>query len=275
MQKLIKYLMIILLLPSCEEQFDWNLQTLSNDLMVVDGIITNELKVQNIFLSKTVDGVNDPPLPVTGATVLVSSDQLTYTFHEDPLKPGNYLSDQAFIGIKNRTYSLLITAGNKVYSAKALLAPAIPMLEFLFLRYQKNGNDNKSRITWVANPYNSERPAMFEILLDWSSVHGYENVSPDLCKAKLFYYSLPSLDVSEIFAPTLEKITFPSGTLITERRYSLTDEHAAFIRAVLLETTWQGGFFNTASANIPTNMSEGAVGFFGACGVVEKQKTAD
>jgi len=77
-----------------------------------------------------------------------------------------------------------------------------------------------------------------------------------------------------IFAPNLEKLTFPPGTVITERKYALTDEHAAFIRAVLLENTWQGGFFNTASADIPTNLSEGAKGYFGACGVVEKSETA-
>jgi hypothetical protein len=275
MQKLFTYLLLILLLSSCEEQTDWDLKTINNDFIVVDGIITNEMKVHSIILSKPVTGLNDPPEPVSAATVLVSSNQLTYTFHEDPLHPGRYLSDNAFLGIKNRTYSLLITSGNKVYSSKAVLAPPITKVEFVFLRYQKNGNDNKYRITWVANQYNPLKPAMFEILLDWSTAPGYENESPESCKAKLYYYALPTLDVSEIFAPTLEKVTFPYGTVITERRYSLTDEHAAFIRAVLLETNWQGGYFNTASANIPTNLSEGAMGFFGACGVVEDQKTVE
>lgn len=114
---------------------------------------------------------------------------------------------------------------------------------------------------------------MYEVLLDWSSAPGYENENPDSCKIKLYYYTLPTLDVSEVFAPDFEKVSFPSHTIITERRYSLTDEHAAFLRALLLETTWQGGFFNTANSNIPTNLSEGAKGFFGACGVVEKTET--
>ena len=111
---------------------------------------------------------------------------------------------------------------------------------------------------------------MYEILLDWSAVPGFEQQNPDSCKAVLYYYTLPTIEVSQVLAPTLEKVTFPKGTLITERRYSLTDEHAAYFRALLLETTWSGGFFNTASANVPTNLSTGALGFFGACGVTEK-----
>jgi hypothetical protein len=73
-----------------------------------------------------------------------------------------------------------------------------------------------------------------------------------------------------VFAPNSQNINFPMGTVLIQRRYSLTDEHATFIRSLLLETAWQGGLFNTASANITTNLSQGAVGFFGACGVVEK-----
>jgi hypothetical protein len=151
------------------------------------------------------------------------------------------------------------------------LEPAVAI--FNFINYQLNENDNKYHLTRVPFPYNPTLSAMYEVQLDWSSVPGYENQNPDSCKAKVYYYTLPTLDVSELFAPGIEKVTFPAGTVIIERRYSLTDEHAAFLRAVLLETTWQGGYFNTASANIPTNLSTGAMGFFGACGVAEKKET--
>jgi len=270
MRKLLTYLFLTLLLLSCEKQTDWELQESNNEYIVVNGIITNELKVQSISLSRPVTGINGQSQPVTCATVLISSNQMVYNFHEDTLQPGLYLSDKAFAGFKNKTYSLLITSGSNVYSSKAVLATPF---DFIFLVYKKITNENLYRIIWVANTYNSVRPAMYEIFLDWSSVPGYENTDPDSCWAKLYYYSLPTLDVSEIFAPSLQKMSFPAGTLITERRYSLTDEHAAYIRSLLLETTWQGGFFNTAAANVPTNLSEGALGYFGACGVVEKQET--
>jgi len=272
MKKLLTYLLFLLLLVSCEEQTDWDLKKADTDFVVVEGIITNELKVQSVTIMKPVISLNGIPEPVSAATVLVSSNLLTHTFHEDLLHPGTYLSDKAFTGIRNQTYSLLITSGSRTYSSKAVLSPAVQ--DFVFINYQKDANDNKYRFVSSPFPYNPLLSAMYEVQLDWSSAPGYENETPDSCRAKFYYYTLPTLDVSELFAPGTEKITFPSGTVITERRYSLTDEHAAFLRAVLLETTWQGGYFNTASANIPTNLSSGAMGFFGACGVAEKQETA-
>ena len=267
MRKLAAYIFLMLLLTSCEEQITWDLHSSTKNTIVVDAILTDELKTQTIILSKPVESPNGQSQAVEGATVLVSSDQLVYSFHEDSLRQGTYHSDEPFSGVNDKTYSLLVTTNSKAYSAKAILPEA---KDFSFLKYEKNPEDNKYRITDVATVFDPSDPAMYEIQLDWSSAPGYEHTNADSCKATLFYYTLPTLDVSEVFAPTLEKITFPSGTVITERRYSLTNEHAAFLRGVLLETNWQGGFFNTVSANVPTNMSDGAYGYFGACGVKGK-----
>lgn len=257
---------------SCEEQTDWNLKTAGNDFIVVDGLITNEFKVQTITITRPVSVINEKPQPVSGAVVLVSSDLLTHTFIEDYSLPGTYRSVKPFTGLRNKTYTLLITSGTNVYSSKAELQPAVE--KFNLPDYQKDKSDNKYYFTKVPVPYFPVLPAMFEIQLNWSSAPGYESENPDLCKAKVYYYTLPTIDVSEVFAPGIEKVGFPSGTVITGRRYSLTGEHAAFLRALLLETTWSGGYFNTASANLPTNLSSGAIGFFGACGVAEQSEIA-
>ncbi len=270
MRKIMTYLLITLLLQSCEELTDWPLQSGNTNFIVVDGIITDEMQFQVIHISKPVANINEPAPAVSDATVLVSAGQSVYAFHEDPAKKGIYISNEAFAGINSKTYSLNITVGGNLYSAKADLSPAEKLQ---FIGYERNAGDANFHFTNVPFPYNQGSSAMFEILLDWSTAPGYQNTSPDLCKAKLYYYVLKTLDVSEVFAPGTEKINFPLGTVITERRYSLTDQHAAFIRALLLETTWQGGFFNTANANTPTNLSAGAAGFFGACGITVMVET--
>ena len=275
MQKLFTYLILIVLLASCEELSEHTLHTENHDFIVVDGMITNEVKFQTITLSKPVSQLNEKPQPVSGATILVSSELQVYTFHEDSTDAGRYISDIQFTGIRNRTYSLLVTSGSDVYSAKAVLEPPVLLTEFIPLQYVKNTDDDMYRIAKIPSSYNPANYAMFEIMLDWSMAPGYENLNPDSCRAKLYYYTLPTIDVSEVFAPGTEKITFPAGTIMTQRRYSLTYEHALFFRALLLETTWSGGYFNTAPANIPTNMSEGAAGFFGACGVMEKSEIVE
>lgn len=266
----IVYITLILLLASCEKRSDWDLHNTGNEFIVVNAIITNEFKVQTVTITKPVSQLNQKPDPVKGATVMVSTNGSAFTFHESSSSPGTYYSDKAFIGVRNKTYSLLITSGNKVYTSKAVLEPPVLFNKTDSVRYQKNTADNFYHLVRLPSTYRAEKAAMYEIELDWSSVAGYQGVDPDLCKAKLMFYTLPTIDVSEVLAPSIEQTTFPKGTMITERRYSLTDEHAEFVRALLLETTWQGGYFNTASANVPTNISEGAMGFFGACGVTEK-----
>jgi len=106
-------------------------------------------------------------------------------------------------------------------------------------------------------------------VIDWSAVPGFETLNPDSCRARLLFFTLPTIDVSEIFAPVMEQTFFPAGTFITERRYSLTPGHAEFLLELMLETNWQGSMFPTANANVSSNLSSGAVGYFGVCAVTE------
>lgn len=260
-----------MLLTACEKRDTWNLGQNPDESVVVDGTITSEEKTQEIRLSRPVAYPNEVPGAVSGAEILVSSDERVYHFHESAIQAGVYLSDDVFAGKPGSTYSLLINTGSRILSAKADMVQGFA---FVFARYIKDAGSGLLRINWVANPYNAKRPAMYEILLDWSSVPGYENSAEANTHARLLYYTLPTLDVSEIFAPTMETVLFPPGTIITENRYSLTPEHAEYIRAQLSETNWQGGLFNSASANLPTNLSEGGIGYFGACALTSRTSVA-
>lgn len=271
MKKLTALLCLLLSLVSCEKETSWTLHTSDSNYIVVDGLITNENKIQQIKLTKPYTFDNDSPAVVSGASLVVSSNDKIYYFHEDQENPGTYLSNDLFAAKINREYSLLISYENKIVTSKARMAVGA---EFIFLRYTLDKDSRLYKITWVANPFNALRPAMYEILLDWSAVAGYENLTYDETHARLLYYSLPTIDVSQIFAPDMESIRFPSGTTITERKYSLTTEHAAYLRALLSETTWQGGLFNTAPANLPTNLSGNGMGYFGICAVTQKTEIA-
>jgi hypothetical protein len=103
---------------------------------------------------------------------------------------------------------------------------------------------------------------MYEILIDWSTVPGYEDSLSSDCRARTYFFTLTSIDVCELNHPEYERIFFPEGALITERRYSVSPAHEEYIRSLLIETNWNGGLFNATTANLPTNLSNGAVGFF-------------
>ena len=81
-------------------------------------------------------------------------------------------------------------------------------------------------------------------------------------------YDIKNIDVQEIYAPEKEVFTFPAGSQIVRKRHSLSEQHVAYLRSLLSETEWRGGLFDIDRSNIPTNLSEGAIGFFGVSTVV-------
>ena len=90
-----------------------------------------------------------------------------------------------------------------------------------------------------------------------------------LTKAKLFFYTFNTIDVSySVFPQDKEKVYFPKGSKITEKKYSLTNEYAAYLRALLAETEWQGSLFENARDNLPTNISNNGLGYFSICSVI-------
>ena len=255
-----------MLMASCVKQVVWNVPGVGTELIAVDGILTSERKSQTIVINHPVNSLNETALPVSGATVILHTADSSWSLTEQPAGSGKYNTPASFIALLNKTYTLNIFSGSSVYSAKASMVPGTT---FSQLTYVQNENDTLFHIDYVASAFSSSQPAMWELLVDWTKVPGYEHADPSKCRARLLFYTLPTLDVSEIFSPVVEQVSFPRGTTIIERRYSLATPHAGFVREMLLETSWQGGLFPMASANVTTNLSAGALGFFGVCSVNE------
>jgi hypothetical protein len=270
MKRMFLYILLVLSFSGCEKKTDWQLKSQASKLIVVDGIITSELKTQSLTLTFPVSELNTKPVPVTGANILISDEDSVFHMTEQPAGSGIYKSIKPFQAREGKNYSLLIFYGDQIISAKSAMVPGLP---FSFLVYSRDDDSGLYHISWVGSSFSTEFPAMWEVLLDWSKVPGYQQADSTKCKARLLFYTLSTLDVSEIFAPSVEKVSFPAGTKINETRYSLTPEYAEFIREVLLETQWQGALFNTIPANVPTNLSAGGAGFFAVCGVYSISQT--
>ncbi|MGD0709667.1 MAG: DUF4249 family protein [Bacteroidales bacterium] len=261
MKKTIFYIIIIILLSSCEKKVDWLLQNGDTNLIIVDGIITDQDTTQSIKLSFPVTKLNAIPTPVTGATVIVSNEDGSYPMEENPANSGIYQTTNDSVRKPGENYTLSIKYNNKNYTATTTMLPGIyPQTDSIV----PDKNDSLYHIS-TGNNYDAVNYAMYEILIDWSKNHK-QLLTPD-SSARLLYYTLPTIDESELFPPNTQSVSFPVGTVITIKRYSLTLAYAQYIRALLLETTWQGGLFDTEHANLPTNLSNGAVGFFATCGV--------
>ena len=268
--KLIRFYLVVLsafYFYSCEVATDWKSGFQSNNLLVVNGILTNEKKAHEITLNYSPGDLNKKPVPCSGAFIVVYDGDSLYQFIENPSKSGIYKSRTSFRAFINKGYYLFISAEGTNYNSTAYM---LPVTSFEPLKYKFDDLKQMYAIDSVTQVFNDKESALYEISIDWSNIPGYDFVPAESKKALLYYYSFNTLDVSEVFAPEKEKIYFPAGTQIIERKYSLTPEHAAFFRSMLLETEWKGGLFDVSNGNSVTNLSNGAVGYFGVCTVIEK-----
>lgn len=262
MRNILIIIALAFVLLSCEEQTDTVPWPNQNTSIAVDGLITNKMGRHQVKLSYISQLPNEQSVPVVGASVIISSNDSTSILTESTVAPGTYETNLLFRASLLKTYTLLITYKGEVYTAKAKMEVGLPILKTPTIKQKNNG---LYQITWVARAYNANHPAMYEIKLNWGHLPAYKNLPENQTSAVLYYYSLPSIDVTEILMPEIESVEFPAGTVLVEKRYSLAPEHAEFLRCLLLETAWKGGLFDTAPANLPTNLSQGAIGYFGAC----------
>jgi len=266
MRRNLIHIVILLMLTGCVKQTEWPVPDQASGLVVVDATLTDQQQIHTISLSHPAEALNATPEPVTGATVLINTSDSLWFLTEDTLHPGDYLTDSILAATLNTVYSLQIIWQDKNFSAQASMAPGRLFNELI---YKKNEGEDLYHIDWVASAFSMDEPAMWEVVVDWSSLSGYDTLDPAASSARLLFYTLPTIDVSQIFAPVVEEISFPAGSMITEKRYSLSPDHAEFIRQLLMETNWQGSMFPSANANVITNLSPGAIGYFGVCAVTE------
>ena len=132
------------------------------------------------------------------------------------------------------------------------------------------GTDSLVVVDEVAPLYAPDEQAVYEINIDWSHL-----TSEEPNHAKLFFYTFSTVDVNELFKPPQENVPFPKGSIVIETKYSLNDEFAAFYRALAMETEWQGGVYDENSSSLPTNISNGAHGFFGVSAVLSDTLVAE
>ena len=261
MRKCRYYIVWIVLLLGCEEATNWNLDTKQTDLLVVEAQLTNELKSHLVKLSRTVTELNAQPEPVSGATVLVGTDDGVVAFLEYPAGSGMYYSDSAQAVI-NKTYRLYINVDGKEYGAITQMVPVSPLKPLNYYLV------NEEKGLYQINFQDSNEPSKKEYWISWGHLPDFEENPLSETLARTYHYTLESIDVNQLFKPDKDKIQFPIGTIVLRRKYALSTDQQAFYRTFLSETEWRGSPFDIQKGNVVTNLSEGAIGFFAVSTVV-------
>lgn len=233
LKKIAFILLLYLTALSCERETEWRLQE-SEIFLVVDVIITNEIRQHLIKAYNSSQKLNQQPAPVSNIEFKLYDGNNTITFSEDISNPGYYYSDTSFSATVGIKYMLTLANGNNHDTAYAEMASVLTSINDAI---EKTGELYK----YVYR--GSSRPAMTEVLYDWSANPNYCE-SYGACSAREVFYTIDGLNISKEFAPEKQTILFPVETSVIRRKYSLNKEHQNFIRSLLLETEWRGGIFN-------------------------------
>ncbi|MCR5455155.1 MAG: DUF4249 domain-containing protein [Bacteroidales bacterium] len=239
-------LILIATATSCVHEFPLKEDIVDNSTVVVEGYITNELMRHTIKISKLNSYYDTTVNSVTNAFVAVTSGDSTYYYHEK--KDGIYESENNFVGVVGNVYYLHIELdnGRTVLSAESTMLPVTPPDEMTFSKTV----DNNLVISHIAESFVSDNPAKYVLQLSWIDP---KTSHPQY--AEIYYYSLTTVDISQLFAPKLAETTFPPGTQVIERKYSIDHAYENYLRSLLAETLWSGGYFDEAHGNLHTNIT--------------------
>jgi hypothetical protein len=239
----------LVLLTSCQEVVDRSFVA-GEPRIVVEGLLTNERTGHKVKISWSFAGPNGTPTPVTGAAVRIIEGTTIYPLSENPLVPGEYITPE-MRAVFGREYTLHINYSGQDFVARDSSVPVEPMTPLQYrevtggvvLSVDKQGED----------------PNYIRHEIAWKNTPACQGGG---CEGLVVFYDLKTIDVHEGTKPPKEDFVFPSGSTVIRRKYSVSPAYGSFLRAMMSETEWRGGAFDVERANLPTNLSNGAVGFF-------------
>ncbi|SNR22646.1 DUF4249 domain-containing protein [Flavobacterium sp. ov086] len=156
--KIILFFLLSFFISSCSESY--NLQTDTyEEAIVIEATLTNELKKQEIKITKTSRFEDEEVVVETGANVVVK-DNLNneYVFTENS---GKYVSQSEFEILPNRQYTLEIkTKDGKVYKSSSETLPTVSPIISITPSVVVN-NKNETGVQMNANSYDPNRTSNY------------------------------------------------------------------------------------------------------------------
>lgn len=259
------FLCLCFIFVSCTKVINFELPEDKNNFLVVEGTITSEKKQHKIILSRTTSYYDpQPKLGVTGADVSVSDGSNTYIFHD--MNDGTYLSDTiSFTPLRTYTLNIKLKSGES-YTAQEYMDKVASIDS---ISYKKTNDPfHPSRKVYELYLWAQEDPEQGDYYL-WNFYVNYEWINNDLNELSFTHDEF----INGSYINGLKIYDLDTTLIINDSNYvkvdmlSISKGYYNFIIAAMLETDWRGGPFDGPPANVPTNLSNGAIGYFSASDV--------
>lgn len=264
MKKIFLYLLAILTLnlAGCEEVIDYELETVENRL-VVEGLITNRPGPYTVRLSSTKGFLEDGSTRgINGAIVTIwdnHGNNETLEANGDGLYQTSTLQ-----GIPGYTYYFKAVVNGKEYTAQSYM-PTVSKLDSLTFVYKSSRNEDDNGY----HPYiHFGDPAGKGNYYRWN-VYVNGKMLPDelaVLNDELYDGSYGHADMG---------FAIKKGDHLKVEMFGIDKPAYDFWYALVNQQNARGGPFESTPANAPSNITGGAMGYFGASSVSEFEAVAE
>lgn len=258
------------MLSACTERIDLELNEDENQRLVVEGWFTNQMKEHEVRLTLTESYLYNQPTPKAEGAAVTITDEDGTVWLLDETSPGIYKTAEV-AGVTEKWYTLDIEYGGEVFSATSWMRPTEP-IDSLHVRVL----DPMEEFGFPGDPYYSVRLWTQELegvgdSYMWQTyVNGFSvrDTLTELTFVEDGIYDGIYLEDVEIDFLDIETEANIGDTVKLEQ-YNIGAEAFEVFIGIMNETAWNGGLFDAPPANVQTNLTNGALGFWGAAGVSE------
>jgi len=252
---------LAILLCQCTEKIEVDLFD-SPVKLVVEGYITNYWMQHSVQLSRTSPYFsNSPPELVSGAVITIEDSSTVYSLSES--SPGLYLTDIAFPGIPGRKYTLTIELEGKIYTASSVM-PSVQSIDSIQFIQQDNDVEYYDIALFTQEP---ARPGDHYF---WRVYKDYNLVSKNL--TQFVFANDDLINGNYLNGIRIQTVKAKVGNRITLEMASITEGYYEYCLAIIKETLYADGPFESAPASINGNVDNGALGFFTTYSLTRKSR---
>lgn len=268
MKKIFIILLAVVAFSACTKRIDINLDQQAYARLVVEGAISTDTTTHLVELSQTGDYFeNQPPTPVSGASVRIYNDLEEYQLEEKPANSGRYFTASDVYGTVGRDYHLEILldeeiGGAKLFEAASHIYP-INELDSITLEFYDWGEAGFYEVQcYVLDPPTTDY-YMFHIYRNGVLVN--DTITDVFVVDDILYNGNYTNGIGVgYFNQDQENEKLVPGDIVTLQVSRITKEYTEFLWNVQEEVSYQSPLFSGPPANVNGNISNGAFGAFAA-----------
>lgn len=271
---------LVLLLSAawgCTEDIDLKLNTTYKRL-VVEGVLTSDTVVQSVRLTFSGDYYdNKPSQGVSGAVVTLNANGETTLLSESTETAGLYVTPDKFFGIPGVTYSLKIenvdvdnNGTPETYVAASTMPQLVP-IDSVRIGFHKIWKLWQV-LLYARDPGDVENYYMFRVFRNDSLV---SDAFSEVSLGDDSFFDGNYANGSWVYALDAEKEeeNLTVNDKVKLEMYNIDKPFFKFLSALQEETSPRNPLFSGAPANVPGNISNGALGIFAACAISRAEVT--